>query len=195
MWLCLWLTKRHAAFQYKRPLKRQQQLFPAPWKTGDLFHIMCDLSVCVSVCVGMCVCIPDYLACVIICTRICTCYSLEGSFLLPHIPTDMTAHRALLKGHTHLSRSQPYLWLTALWPKKRDLCIHYQLYRTPTLWLRHRSGSEISGEKRWKDDTVVNRAHMLRFSRSKGKEKVNLKNTRRFLKKEITVLFNGKSKQ
>lgn len=37
-------------------------------------------------------------------------------------------------------------WLTALRPKKRVLCIHYQLYSTPTLWLRSRRESKTAGD-------------------------------------------------
>lgn len=56
-------------------------------------------------------------------------------------------------------------WLTALWPKKRVLSIHYQLYCTPTLWLGSRSESktarEIEEEDWMERDTAVNKASRL----------------------------------
>lgn len=146
---------RHAVFQYAGPLKRQQQPFTAPWKTDRELCAASYVLHIFSTCVRVFVYIKDLLSVCTFASKSLRASYLEISPLALHPCRHDFTPSAAEGSYTSISLAALW-WLTLSWPKERVLSIYYQLYSTPTLWLRGRSESKTvrdrnsDGESGWK---------------------------------------------
>lgn len=83
--LCLWLTSTQTCcVSILEAIKKATRPFPAHWKTDYLLCVMCGWFLCVYV------------------------YASNRYSVYICIDADITSHRVLLEGHTHLSHSQSF---------------------------------------------------------------------------------------
>lgn len=150
----------HAAFQYERPLKRQQQAFSRTLE--GLWFIERYVRL-----VYRCVYASRRLFSVCrFASKPLDASHSEVSLVASHPCRHYFSESSAERSNTTISPAGLW-WLTALWPKKRAFCVYYPLYSTPTLRLRR---TDIQRkEDRRKRDAVLNKAHLSSYSGRKKK--------------------------